>query len=136
MQQNYLVRYVAQKDQVRYIKQKEANVHSMPETGVSRFLNQLNSSTTYFSRQWLYLATALLNSKYYCSCLSHQMRTTTMTYLVPFPCRRYGAYLYFQLFTHRDLFMGDDGDDEPVLSVTSAVGLLSGISVIVAFASE
>lgn len=54
----------------------------------------------------------------------------------------YIAYLYFQLVSHHDLFAaedegGDDADAEgPALTVTAEIGMLAGVSLVVALASE
>eukprot|EP00878_Enallax_costatus_P033613 GHUV01037148.1.p1 GENE.GHUV01037148.1~~GHUV01037148.1.p1 ORF type:complete len:357 (+),score=74.62 GHUV01037148.1:890-1960(+) len=48
----------------------------------------------------------------------------------------YLSYLSFQLHTHHDLFKGDDGDEEPVMSFPGALVVLAGITVTVAVCSE
>lgn len=56
----------------------------------------------------------------------------------------YACYLVFQLATHKELFdEGDDGEEggdedeeEPQLSLTASLGILTTITVLVAFASE
>lgn len=48
----------------------------------------------------------------------------------------YACYLVFQLYTHRDLFVSEESDEEPALSLVAATSLLASISVIVAFSSE
>ena len=47
----------------------------------------------------------------------------------------YGGYLLFQLKTHRDLFTGEESEEEPALSLVAAVGTLLGITVLVAVCS-
>lgn len=49
---------------------------------------------------------------------------------------RYLSYLGFQLHTHHDLFKGDDGDEEPIMSFAGAILVLTGITVLVAVCSE
>lgn len=51
-------------------------------------------------------------------------------------CGSYVGYLFFQLKTHHALFMEEEADEEPALSVMGAVGLLGIVTVLVAFASE
>jgi Ca2+:H+ antiporter len=49
----------------------------------------------------------------------------------------YVCYLFFQLKTHRDWFTGEsDGEDTPALSLVAALGVLTGITLVVAVASE
>lgn len=48
----------------------------------------------------------------------------------------YLSYLAFQLFTHVNLFVADTEEDEPSLSMVGAILTLTGITVVVAFASE
>ncbi|KXZ51252.1 hypothetical protein GPECTOR_13g739 [Gonium pectorale] len=51
----------------------------------------------------------------------------------------YACYLGFQLYTHTDLFEdaeGDDGEQEPMLSLPTSVALLVGITITVAISSE
>lgn len=80
---------------------------------------------------------------------------TTPNFAMPNPLQspcRYGAFLYFQLGTHREVTSpsnavggsaveGADSDDEkeeevPSLSLAGAVFMLTTISVIIAFSSE
>ena len=50
---------------------------------------------------------------------------------------RYVAYLTFQLYTHHSFFTpDDDGEEQPVLSLSGAIFGLSTIAVLVAFSSE
>jgi Ca2+:H+ antiporter len=48
----------------------------------------------------------------------------------------YLSYLGFQLHTHHDLFKGDDGDEEPIMTFAGAITTLAGITVLVAVCSE
>ncbi|MEW5317918.1 MAG: hypothetical protein WDW38_009178 [Sanguina aurantia] len=48
----------------------------------------------------------------------------------------YGCYLFFQLKTHKEEFQGEESGEEPMLSLVMAIGLLTIITIIVAFASE
>lgn len=53
----------------------------------------------------------------------------------------YVAYIIFQLFTHRGTMSeceeeNEDGEEEPVISVTVATALLCGITLLVAYSSE
>jgi Ca2+:H+ antiporter len=48
----------------------------------------------------------------------------------------YLSYLGFQLHTHHDLFKGDDGDEEPIMTFAGALTTLAGITVLVAVCSE
>ncbi len=49
---------------------------------------------------------------------------------------RYALYLFWQLRTHSDLFMGDDDGDEPVMTLGGALLGLTAITATVAFCSE
>ena len=50
---------------------------------------------------------------------------------------RYVAYLTFQLYTHHSFFTpDDDGEEQPVLSLSGAIFGLGIITVLVAFSSE
>lgn len=49
---------------------------------------------------------------------------------------RYLAYLFFQLYTHHDIYVEEDDGEQPTLSLGMAFLLLGGITVLVAFASE
>ena len=51
-------------------------------------------------------------------------------------CCRYGAYLFFQLKTHGDFFSGEDNEEQPSLSLSGALALLTAITLVVAVASE
>ena len=52
-------------------------------------------------------------------------------------CCRYVAYLTFQLYTHHSFFTpDDDGEEQPVLSLSGAIFGLGTIAVLVAFSSE
>lgn len=48
----------------------------------------------------------------------------------------YICYLVFQLKTHHDLFEGEGDDEQPMMSLFTAMTLLTIITVIVAFCSE
>lgn len=48
----------------------------------------------------------------------------------------YVCYLIFQLKTHHDLFEGEGDEEEPMLSITTAMFMLALITIIVAIASE
>ncbi|KAF6256053.1 cation exchanger 1 [Scenedesmus sp. NREL 46B-D3] len=48
----------------------------------------------------------------------------------------YLSYLGFQLHTHHDLFKGDDGDEEPIMTFAGALTTLAGITLLVAVCSE
>lgn len=48
----------------------------------------------------------------------------------------YGVYLVFQLSTHSHLFQGEESEDHPSLSLFGALGMLGGITIIVAICSE
>ena len=48
----------------------------------------------------------------------------------------YVGYLFFQLKTHHALFMEEEADEQPALTITCACGLLGINTVLVAFASE
>lgn len=52
------------------------------------------------------------------------------------PWCSYGAYLFFQLKTHGDFFSGEDNDEQPSLSLSGALALLTAITLVVAVASE
>ena len=57
--------------------------------------------------------------------------------LPPSAPRRYCCYLLFQLRTHASYFSAEEeGEDEPVLSLSGALGLLAAITVVVAICSE
>ncbi|MEW5317916.1 MAG: hypothetical protein WDW38_009178 [Sanguina aurantia] len=59
----------------------------------------------------------------------------TQTQPHPHTCS-YGCYLFFQLKTHKEEFQGEESGEEPMLSLVMAIGLLTIITIIVAFASE
>jgi Ca2+:H+ antiporter len=58
-------------------------------------------------------------------------RGTAVVLLVCYVC-----YLVFQLKTHHDLFTNSDEEDEPIMSLPFAIGVLAVITVIVAVCSE
>ncbi|KAK9848569.1 hypothetical protein WJX84_002308 [Apatococcus fuscideae] len=48
----------------------------------------------------------------------------------------YIAYLFFQLYTHHDIYVEEEDGEQPTLSLGMAFLFLGGITVLVAFASE
>ncbi|KAI8464495.1 MAG: cation exchanger 1 [Monoraphidium minutum] len=48
----------------------------------------------------------------------------------------YACYLVFQLKSHHDLFRGDDGGDDPTLTLVTSVAALAAITAAVAVSSE
>ena len=49
---------------------------------------------------------------------------------------RYICYLLFQLKTHGEMFVGDDDQETPSLSLAGALVTLAGITIVVAISSE
>lgn len=67
------------------------------------------------------------------------IQPSVMLFSAPMPAAMRCRYLFFQLKTHHALFLeegGDEEEDEPLLSIGAAVGLLAFVTVLVAFASE
>lgn len=67
------------------------------------------------------------------SCLSTQIHIPA---LPPVCTCSYVCYLVFQLRTHHDLFEGEGDEEEPMLSIFTAMGLLALITGVVAMNSE